>query len=174
MQSVLAVEELTGMLALHEAIPAAHARLNAATFRRWKHTLIEELARLAHALHDRRWFHKDFYLCHFFIPAEDTGRLPSWRGRVHLIDLHRLARHRLTWPVWLVKDLAELLYSSEISGVGASDRVRFWRAYRGAARRTWTGRLMRRVILFKWLRYRQHNARNKARRALAAGREKAA
>lgn len=86
LQSVLAVEELTGMLPLHEAIPAAAAHLSPDEFHRWKRTLAAELARLARALHDRRRFHKDLYLCHFFIRREDTGSLPAWRDRVHLID----------------------------------------------------------------------------------------
>lgn len=171
LQSFLAVEELTGMVPLHEAIPAARARRDSGIFRLWKRTLGAELARLARALHDRRYFHKDLYLCHFFIPAEDTRALPVWRGRVHVIDLHRLARHRWSWPIWLVKDLAQLLYSSETLGVDARDRLSFWRAYLGSARRTTVGRWLRRAILYKWRRYRQHNARSMARRAFAEGRE---
>jgi heptose I phosphotransferase len=90
---------------------------------------------------------------------------------VHLIDLHRLSRHRWTWPFWQVKDLAQLLYSSEVVGVDARDHLRFWRAYLGTSRRTLLGRLLRRAILFKWRRYREHNLRSKARRALARQRE---
>src|SRR5258707_9121954 len=89
-QSFLAVEELHDMLPLHEAIPLAHQQLDPHTFARWKRSLIVEMARLARLLHDRRLFHKDFYLCHFYIAREDTCTLPSWRDRVHLIDFHRL------------------------------------------------------------------------------------
>jgi hypothetical protein len=153
LQSFLAVEELVGMLPLHEAIPAAAHALAPADFARWKRGLIAELVRLTRDLHGRRWFHKDLYLCHFYVPAEDTGRLPEWRGRVHLIDLHRLARHPWTWHFWQVKDLAQLLYSSEIEGVTARDRLRFWRAYRGGQ----PGGLLRRCIVLKWRRYRRHN-----------------
>src|SRR5262249_11193411 len=112
LRSFLAVEELAGMLPLHEAIPRAAARLDPDTFRCWKRTLSEEVARLTRSLHDRRWFHKDLYLCHFYVRGEDTERVPAWRGRVHLIDLHRLAYHPWTWRVWQAKDLAQLLYSS--------------------------------------------------------------
>ena len=35
LQSFLAVAELTGQLALHEAIPLAAGRLDAVTFRHW-------------------------------------------------------------------------------------------------------------------------------------------
>lgn len=161
LQSFLAVEELAGMLPLHEAIPAAAARLDPATFERWKRTLTAEVARLTRELHRRRRFHKDLYLCHFYVPAPDTGRVPDWRGRVHLIDLHRLARHRLTWPLWLTKDLAELLYSSDVAGVTDRDRLRFWRAYLGAGRRHWSVPWLRHGVLLRWRRYTRHNARRK-------------
>ena len=72
LRSFLAVEELTGMLPLHEAIPAARARLDGRTFVVWKRSLTTELARLAAALHRLRRFHKDLYLCHFFVP--EIGR----------------------------------------------------------------------------------------------------
>src|SRR5262249_48963495 len=140
-------------------VPRAAARLSPADFRRWKRGLVAELARLTRALHDRRCFHKDLYLCHFYVPGDDTGRVPAWPRRVHLIDLHPLARHPWTWRLWQVKDLAQLLYSSEVAGVGARDRLRFWRLYLGPVRRRRAGRWLRRLVLFKWRRYRRHNAR---------------
>jgi heptose I phosphotransferase len=170
LQSFLAVEELAGMLPLHQAIPAAAAALEPAAFRRWKHGLAAELARVARDLHRRRYFHKDFYLCHFFVPASDTlpacapaARPEAWRGRVHLIDLHRLAHHRWTWRLWQAKDLAQLLFSADVAGIDARDRVRFWRLYRGG-RRDRRARWLERSILVKWALYRRHNER-RARRA---------
>jgi len=137
LQSFLAVEELTGMLPLHEAVPLAAGRLPADAFRRWKHGLAAEMARIARALHDRRRFHKDLYLCHFYIAEADTGRLPDWRGRVWLIDLHRLGHHPWAAAWWLAKDLAQLLYSSDVPGVTARDRLAFWRAYWQGRRPPW-------------------------------------
>jgi heptose I phosphotransferase len=163
MQSFLAVEELTGMLPLHEAVPLAAARLSAADFLRWKRGLVAEAARLARSLHDRRCFHKDLYLCHFYVPEADTRAVPDWRGRVFLIDLHRLARHPWTWRLWQVKDLAQLLYSSDVAGVTARDRLRFWRLYLGPDRRGWAARWLRRAVLHKWGRYRRHNDRRRSR-----------
>ncbi len=87
--------------------------------------------------------------------------LEGWRGRVYLIDLHRLGHHPLTWRIWQTKDLAQLLYSSDILGVDAHDRLYFWRAYRGTGPRRPGGSWLRRFVLFKWRRYRHHNARNK-------------
>jgi heptose I phosphotransferase len=172
LRSVVAVEELAGMLPLHEAIPLAASRLDPPTFRRWKRSLVIEMARVAHLLHDRRCFHKDLYLCHFYIPATDTFALPPadaagkpvWQGRVYLIDLHRLAHHPWSWRIWLMKDLAQLLYSSEMAGVDPRDRLCFWRHYRGRGRRPGADRWLRRFVLFKWRRYRNHNLRHKASR----------
>src|SRR5262249_57667995 len=117
----LAVEELTGMLPLHEAVPAAAARLAPDAFARWKRGLVREMARLARALHRRRWFPKDLYLCHFYIAQEDTAREPASPGPVRLIDLHRLAHHPWAWPWWQAKDLAQLLYSSHVPPATAPD-----------------------------------------------------
>jgi len=162
LQSFLAVRELTGMLPLHQAVPVAAAGLDAAAFRRWKRGLAAELARLAAELHRRRHFHKDLYLCHFYVAEEDTARLPDWRGRVRLIDLHRLGHHRWTWPHWLAKDLAQLWYSSEIPGVEMRDRVAFWRAYHKANP---AARWLRLLIRAKAWTYRRHSTRG-GRRSL--------
>jgi Lipopolysaccharide kinase (Kdo/WaaP) family len=164
LRSVLAIEELAGMLALHQAIPLAARQLDPATFRRWKAGLTREVARLARLLHERGHFHKDLYLCHFFIPKADTWHVPDWTGRVHLIDLQRLTGHPLTWPWWLVKDLGQLLYSSEMDGVDARDRLRFWRAYLGPLRRHLAGRLLRLCVLLKGGRYRDHNVKARRKR----------
>jgi heptose I phosphotransferase len=164
LRSFLAVRELTDMLPLNEALPLAAARLEPAAFRRWKLTLAAEMARLARLLHDRRCFHKDLYFCHFYLARGDTAGVPGgWSGRVFLIDLHRLAHHPLSWRVWQTKDLAQLLYSSELPGVDARDRVSFWRAYRGPGPRRAADGWLRSWVLFKWRRYRRHNARRKAR-----------
>jgi heptose I phosphotransferase len=166
LSSFLVVEELTGMLALHQAVPLAATRLAAEQFREWKRGLAAEMARLSRLLHDRRHFHKDLYLCHFFIHRDDTGRLPeggrqAWRGRVVLIDLHRLTHHPWTWWWWLLKDLAQLLYSSEVPGVDARDQVAFWKHYRGPAARRTPSRWLRKLVVLRWRRYRSHNLRRK-------------
>jgi heptose I phosphotransferase len=163
LRSFLAVEELAGMLPLNEAVPLAALRLEPPAFRRWKRGVVAEMARLTRLLHDRRAFHKDLYLCHFFLAADDTRGEPAggWRGRVFLIDLHRLAQHAWAWRLWQSKDLAQLLYSSEIIGVDARDRLRFWLDYHGGTCRTapW----LRRGVLWRWRRYRLHNARDRQR-----------
>jgi heptose I phosphotransferase len=161
LQSFLAVEELTGMLPLHQAIPEAARQMPGVAFADWKRGLVTEMARLTRQLHLQRCFHKDLYLCHFYLPRRDVAEEPaSWRGHLHLIDLHRLGHHPLTWRLWQVKDLAELAYSSEISGVTACDRLRFWRAYVAADRRL-SAWWLERMVLLKWRRYRRHNDKRK-------------
>ena len=161
LQSFLAVEELHEMLPLNEAIPLARRRLDPHRFARWKRSLIAEMARLTRLLHGQRVFHKDLYFCHFYIARSDTGILPSWRDRVSLIDLHRLARHRFTWRLFQSKDLAQLHYSTDVAGVTARDRLRFWRLYLGKEHRTWRGRWLRRLVMLRWRNYRDHNQRRR-------------
>ncbi|MBX9622342.1 MAG: hypothetical protein K2X82_00855 [Gemmataceae bacterium] len=159
LQGFLAVEELAGMLPLHEAVPLAAERLAPAAFLYWKRGLTAELARLARELHRRKAFHKDLYFCHFYIREEFTRSAPAdWTNRAVMIDLHRLARHPVTAAWWRAKDLAQLLYSSEVPGVTARDRVRFWRLYRGGRGGGWLERLVR----WKWRLYRRHNRRRRA------------
>jgi Lipopolysaccharide kinase (Kdo/WaaP) family len=163
LQSFLAVEELAGMLPLHEAIPQAALLLAPEEFQRWKRTLAAEVARLARLLHDCRHFHRDLYLCHFYIATADLRTVPDWRGAVHLIDLHRLRHHRFLWRIWQVKDLAQLRYSSETKGVDDLDRRCFWNAYLGDQRRQWIVWFLQIGVWLKAGRYRRHNARKRKR-----------
>ncbi|HLJ96433.1 MAG TPA: lipopolysaccharide kinase InaA family protein [Gemmataceae bacterium] len=159
LQSFLAIKELTSMLPLHQAIPAAATQLAPADFDRWKRGLAIEMARLAAELHRRHRFHKDFYLCHFYVAAEDTVRPVTWSGRVWLIDLHRLGHHPWIWPWCLAKDLGQLWYSSEIHGVNGRDRAFFWHAYRKANPQACTLSWLRPLIRLKAWTYRRHSRR---------------
>src|SRR5262249_28421794 len=165
LESFLAVEELTGMLPLDEAIPLAASRLSGERFLGWRRGLVAEVARLPRLLHDRRHFHKDLYLCHFFIREADTARVMSeespWRGRVFLIDLHRLAHHPWTWWLRRLKDLAQLLYSAQVPGIDVRDQLAFWMHYRGPGGGRWGSPLLRAWVVFKWNRYRRHNRRSR-------------
>ena len=167
LSSCLVIEELTGMLPAHEAIPLASRTLNVKKFRQMKRGLAAEMARLSRLLHDRSCFHKDLYLCHFYIREDDIATPPAdWRGRVAMIDLHRLGRHPLTAALWQLKDLAQLAYSSEVEGVEPRDRVAFWRAYRQPGTSTWWSRWLLHMVLVKWRRYRAHNFKHRAANAV--------
>lgn len=161
LQGFLAVEELHDMLPLHEAIPQAFKTLSAETFAAWKRGLVAELGRLSREMHRRRRFHQDLYLCHFYVAADDTRRVPeSWQGRVVMIDFHRFARHRAGWPWWQAKDLGQLLYSTfGVAGVTDRDRVRFWKLYRTGdwGRTTRPGRGVRTVAGWRAWNNHRHN-----------------
>jgi heptose I phosphotransferase len=159
LQSAIVLEELSGKLPLHEAIPLAQKRLNGIAFEQWKRGLIAEMVRLVRLLHDEHYFHRDLYLCHFYICEIDTERVPGeWKGRLTLIDFHRLRQQKLFHLAGKVKDLAQLLYSADILGVTNRDIVRFWRLYRRGARLQG----MRWAILAKAERYRAHNEKRNA------------
>lgn len=156
LQSFIAIEELADMLPLHEAVPKAAEDLEPGAFERWKASLSDELVRLSVAFHGRKVFHKDWYFCHFYVADADTRRVPhDWAGRVRVIDLHRMARHRLTAPWRKAKDLAQLLYSSDVPGVTDADRRGFWDRYRRHTRLPWLVALLARA---KARLYRRNNA----------------
>jgi heptose I phosphotransferase len=127
----------------------------------WKRGLTAELARLASELHGRKVFHKDLYFCHFYITEDVTRRVPdTWMNRVVMIDLHRLARHPLTALWWQAKDLAQLAYSSDVPGVTARDRLRFWQLYRTRRPGLSASSLLLPLIRWKWHLYERHHRRN--------------
>jgi Lipopolysaccharide kinase (Kdo/WaaP) family len=157
LRSVLVVEELTGMLALHEAIPLAAKLLTPERFRDWKRALIVEMVGMVRLLHDRGYFHRDLYLCHFFVRHEDLEKVPSsWRGRVFLIDFHRLSRQRILPFLGRMKDLAQLLYSARVDGVDLTDVQEFWRLYGGS-------RLLGCAVRLKARHYARHNLQGKVK-----------
>lgn len=154
LQSFLMVAELTGCLALNEAMPGLIERLAPADFARLKRELAIEMAEIVATLHRHWLFHKDLYLCHFFLDLT----LPPAGRRLTLIDLHRLGEHRLTAARWRWKDLGQLLFSTEgVPGIEDRDRLRFWKHYRRAMTLRFPG-LERRAVRAKAARYLAHNA----------------
>jgi heptose I phosphotransferase len=154
LQSFLMIAELTGAQPLHEALPALVACQDRASFLQWKRALVVEMATIAATLHRERLFHKDLYLCHFFL---DMGRLDQVGSRLTLIDLHRLGEYRFLTDRWRWKDLGQLLYSTEgVAGIGDRDRLRFWSHYCRQLAPRWP-RWQLAMIRRKAERYRGHN-----------------
>ncbi len=132
LRSYLMVAELVGHAPMHEALPELAATLDPASFARLKRALVAEMAEVAAKLHAAHAFHKDLYLCHFFL---DRRAGPPAGPRLCLIDLHRLAVHRWTAPRWRWKDLGQLLFSTHgVPGIDDRDRLRFWKHYRRRSR----------------------------------------
>jgi heptose I phosphotransferase len=160
LRSFLMVAELSGYAPLNEALPQLARRLDGRSFARLKRRLIAEMARITATLHSARVFHKDLYLCHFFIDPVSLG--PDGREpRIVLIDLHRLREHRLWSNWWRWKDLGQLLYSTYgVGGITQGDRVRFWSRYcrlAGVGHAVWQGRMV-------WLRAARYLEHNRKRR----------
>jgi heptose I phosphotransferase len=163
LRSFLAVAELAGCAPVNELLPQLAGRLDALAFTRLKRRLIAEMARITATLHAALVFHKDLYLCHFFVDSHRLDRDGN-TPRMVLIDLHRLGEHRL-WPNWWRwKDLGQLLFSTEgVAGINDADRRRFWRRYCrlvGIVRPGWHARMIR----LRAARYLAHNRKPRQRR----------
>jgi heptose I phosphotransferase len=160
LQSFLMIAELTGSTALNELLPQLAARLDRFDFAALKRRVVKETARITATLHCARVFHKDLYLCHFFLNPDGDDPI-SHGPRLTLIDLHRLEQHRLLAGWWRWKDLAQLLYSTDgVVGINARDRARFWKWYcrlAGIKRPA----LDARVIRLRTARYRDHNRKQR-------------
>jgi heptose I phosphotransferase len=162
LSSFLMVTELEGSTAANELLPVLAGALDRKVFTEQKRRVIDEIARIAARLHNARIFHKDLYLCHFFVNAE---RLQA-KGiaRVALIDLHRLAQHTLGSAWWRSKDLGQLLFSTTgVAGVTEHDRLRFFVRYSRLAGLAWP-RLSLCLARLRAGRYQAHNRKLRQKR----------
>ena len=88
-----------------------------------KHLLLKNMAALACKFHAGGMNHQDFYLNHFFLGAG---------GTLYLLDLQRVQRRARTPRRCVIKDLAQLNYSTRVyGGFSNSDRLRFFKEYLG-------------------------------------------
>ena len=155
--SFLMVAELTGCEAVHEVLPSWPTDSIARAFAVLKRRVIAEMARITATLHAARVFHKDLYLCHFFldhrsararrpaVPARPDRPAPAGGasalarlvaverpGPVAVFDLRR-RRHQRPRPAPIL----------EVVPAGASgSRCRRWQA---------------RIVRLRAARYREHN-----------------
>jgi heptose I phosphotransferase len=160
LRSFLMVAELSDCSPLNESLPQLAGRLGVRGIARFKRQLIREMARITATLHTARVFHKDLYLCHFFL---DSGSLdsPDRAPRIVLIDLHRLREHKRWSDWWRWKDLGQLLYSTYgVDGITEGDRLQFWKEYcslAGLRHATWHAR----VVRLRAARYLEHNRKRR-------------
>jgi hypothetical protein len=107
--------------------------------------------------------HQDFYLGHFFIPAEQPL---EGEPRLFLVDLQRLERRRAVPRRYVVKDLAQLLYSADqFPQLSRTDKLRFLRFYLGERPLSPRANGLARAVIAKAGRIARHSARVQARRA---------
>jgi heptose I phosphotransferase len=158
--SFLMVAELSGCEALNEVLPRLADRFDGREFAVFKRRVISEMARIAATLHAAHLFHKDLYLCHFFLDLDRLER-DGRPSRLFLIDLHRLGVHRIGCDWWRWKDLGQLLFSTYgVDGIDDRDRLRFWCYYK----RQTSIRLARwqaRLVRLRAARYERHNRKRR-------------
>ncbi len=126
--------------------------------RQKKRTLIRRVAEIARRLHDSGMYHQDFYLGHFYLGFDDT---------LYLIDLQRVGHCCKVPRRYLVKDLAQLAYSAEITGgVSRRDQMRFFLTYLDVARLGQGEKVLLRKVLVKCHRISRHTVKLLKRRRL--------
>ena len=150
--SFLALRELEGYAPLHRYIPEQFGRADRTVDLRHKRDLIARLADIARRMDAGNCYHRDLYLCHFFIRRDEQAD-----GGFHLalIDFLRLkcsGRSR-----WQIKDLAQLLFASDLPGIGDRVRLRFFKLYLGANKLGPQARSLLRQVQRKASGYRRHN-----------------
>lgn len=124
--SFLVMSALEGMTDLEQLCKAWQAQPPAYALRK---QLLETVARTARAMHASGINHRDFYLCHLWLPdACREGREPM---HLYVMDLHRAQLRKAVPRRWLIKDLGALYYSALDIGLAKRDVLRFIRAYTG-------------------------------------------
>ena len=120
-QSLLVTQAIDGCEKLSDwmhRVPRPTAPAQVAEIRR----IIQEVAAVTRTMHQAGLHHQDLYAGHILLPADAA------RG-IHLLDLGRVRRHRHLATFWIVKDLAQLHYSTP--WFTRTDHLRFLITYLG-------------------------------------------
>lgn len=140
--SLLVTEGLTGyrdlksLLKMHDPLVLDRDR---------RRRIVEWLANLARTLHGAGYHHQDLYLNHVLVgPRSIPGDTHALDVDLRLIDLGRARRRVPLGRRWILKDLAQLHYSS--AGATASERLRFLVRYLGRSVTTGDRRLIRAIL----------------------------
>lgn len=131
-RSFIITEEVPNAESLEKKLPAP--------FFKNRKKFIENLAAFVSKFHKTGFRHRDLYLCHIF--CDDAGKFT-------LIDLNRVFKPMIFGGKFLVKDLAQLYYSSPGSVITRSDRLRFYLAYTGKTKLSICDRILIRKIKSK-------------------------
>lgn len=125
-QSFLVMSALEGMVDLETLCRRWPTDPPGPALRRY---LVNTVAQTARAMHDSGLNHRDFYLCHLWLPTACLeGRQPM---QLYLLDLHRAQMRAQVPRRWRIKDLGALYYSALDIGLTRRDVLRFIRAYTG-------------------------------------------
>lgn len=99
--------------------------------------IIREVAAVTRKMHQAGMHHQDLYAGHILLP-QDPSRC------VHILDLGRVRYCRNLGMIWIVKDLAQLHYST--NRFTAADRLRFLQTYLGRRLQPEDRTLIRRIL----------------------------
>jgi lipopolysaccharide core heptose(I) kinase len=121
-----------------------------------RRALAREIADLSRRFHATGFVHKDFYLGHVFLVANDGAH------RLSLIDLQRARRPRRFHRRWLVKDLGALAYSALKVGASRRDLMSFFKRYRGVKRLDPQDKALAREVLGRVKRLSRHRPKHDA------------
>ncbi len=111
-KSFIVTEKIPDSASLEEKLPAS--------FVKNRKKFIESLAAFVRKFHDTGFRHRDLYFCHIFCNSQ---------GQWTLIDLNRVFKPLFFSRKYLIKDLAQLYYSSPGKFFTKTDRLRFFLAY---------------------------------------------
>jgi len=128
-ESFLISEELDGACRLTEFLPRCFTPPLDPSLLSRKRDLVRSLALLARRMHEGGLFHRDFYLGHLFVKTKEGGQI-----ELYLMDLQRVIMSRWREERWRIKDLASLDFSAPAGWFTATDRLRFYKQYRGIRR----------------------------------------
>ena len=121
-----------------------------------KRELIKKVANLARRLHNAGMNHQDFYLNHFFLDE---------KGVLSLLDLQRIQSRDHIPEYFLIKDLAQLVFSARrFPAISRSDHLRFLLAYRGEKRMSQESRQLLTKVQRKVRRIARHDIKLTVRR----------
>ncbi len=96
--------------------------------------MIEALGEFTRRFHDGGYIHRDFYLCHIFFVHRGTDLKCVTESDFVLIDLQRIMKDPWRRTRWIVRELAQLNYSTPETTAGLKERLRFLKSYLGCAR----------------------------------------
>ena len=115
---------------------------------------IRKIADVARSLHSNNYCHKDFYTGHILVQSE--GLMDVSDPVFYLIDLQRVVKMKFLKQRWIVKDLAQLNFTSDYDCISLKDKLRFMRLYFGVKNFSREHRKLIEKILNKTKRMRKH------------------
>jgi heptose I phosphotransferase len=134
LQSFVMTEDLGNIVSLEDLCAAWKSNPPDAAFKR---KLIIATAKLAKTIHQNGVNHRDFYLCHLCLDAQNADQRDLTNINLYLIDLHRVLMHNSSSTTANMKDIAALYFSSMDIGLTQRDYLRFKMYYQQQTNDFW-------------------------------------